>query len=62
MFYLEIDGEQHYQEKSIERDKIRDEYLKSLGWRGMRIRWSTWQKLDRNEKELIIKAIKEKLK
>lgn len=62
MFYLEIDGEQHYQEKSIERDKIRDEYLKNLGWRGMRIRWSTWQKLDRNEKELIIKSIREKLK
>jgi very-short-patch-repair endonuclease len=62
MFYLEIDGEQHYQEKSIERDKIRDEYLRSLGWRGMRIRWSTWQKLDRNEKELIIKSIREKLK
>ena len=62
MFYLEIDGEQHYQEKSIERDKKRDEYLKNLGWRGMRIRWSTWQKLDRSEKELIIKSIREKLK
>lgn len=62
MFYIEIDGEQHYQEKSIERDKKRDEYLKNLGWRGMRIRWSTWQKLDRSEKELIIKSIREKLK
>ena len=62
MFYLEIDGEQHYQEKSIERDKQRDEYLKNLGWTGMRIRWSTWQKLERIEKENIVKEIKNILK
>lgn len=58
MFYLEIDGEQHYQAKSIERDKKRCEYLTSLGWKGLRIRWSIWQKLNITQKQKIINKIK----
>lgn len=58
MFYLEIDGEQHYQLKSIERDQKRDEYLNSLGWKGLRIRWSVWQKLNFEQKHKIINKIK----
>ena len=37
---IEIDGEQHYRfERHIKHDKIRDEYLKSLGWIILRLPW-----------------------
>lgn len=56
--YVEIDGEQHYQESSIIRDKNRSDYLNSLGWTGMRIRWRDYQKKNEKEKKEIIEKIK----
>lgn len=56
--YVEIDGEQHYLKDSIIRDKKRNEYLSSLGWRGMRIRWSDYQKKNEIEKKYVIEQIK----
>ena len=56
--YIEIDGEQHFQTKAIERDLARDKYLEFLGWKGMRIRWSTFKRLDDNGKIEMINRIK----
>lgn len=43
---IEIDGDQHYLDKRITKsDKRRDEYLKNLGWKVIRIRWSEYKKL-----------------
>ena len=33
---IEIDGSQHYEKEGIEKDKIRDEYFKSLGLKVLR--------------------------
>lgn len=61
--YLEIDGEQHYQEKSIERDEKRTQNLSSKGWKLiMRIRWSAWQTYNEIEKKKVIEFIKDSLK
>lgn len=59
--YIEVDGEQHYNDnKVIEHDKIRTEWLSELGWTCVkRIRWSTYKKLSYEEKEIIINEIKE---
>lgn len=57
--YVEIDGEQHYRfQENIERDKQRDEYLNNLGWKGIRIKWSDYKKLDYEEKHKIIEQIR----
>lgn len=57
--YLEIDGEQHYQEKSIERDKKRTEKLKERGWNIiMRIRWAEWKTYSYDKRIEILKTIK----
>lgn len=50
--YVEIDGEQHYVDRTIvEHDKKRTEKLNALGWICLRrIRWSEYQKLSQNEK------------
>lgn len=38
---IEVDGSQHYRSpENIEHDRIRNEYLKSKGWRIYRINWS----------------------
>lgn len=56
---IEIDGEQHYADpRIVESDIRRDEFMKSNGWKVMRIRWSEYQKLSRNEKEQVINNIK----
>ncbi|MEK6860820.1 MAG: DUF559 domain-containing protein [Nanoarchaeota archaeon] len=34
---VEIDGKQHLEERAIEHDRIRDEWLKSQGWIILRI-------------------------
>jgi very-short-patch-repair endonuclease len=61
--YLEIDGEQHYQEKSIERDEKRTRNLATKGWKLiMRIRWAVWKTYDENEKKKVIEIIKDSLK
>lgn len=33
---IELDGGQHYEDNAIEKDKIRDEYLKNLGLKVLR--------------------------
>ena len=35
-FVIELDGGQHYSDKGIEKDRLRDEYLSSLGLRVLR--------------------------
>jgi len=58
---IEIDGEQHYLDKRIvESDNRRNRYLQELGWKVIRVRWSHYNKLSRNEKEqFIINFMKE---
>lgn len=61
--YLEIDGEQHYNdEKIIEHDKERTELLKKAGWTLIdRIRWSEFSILSFEEKKKKIAELKEQL-
>ena len=60
---VEIDGEQHYQEKSIERDEKRTQNLSSKGWELiMRIRWAEWKTYSEIEKKRVIEIIKDSLK
>ena len=59
MKYVEIDGEQHYSEYMIEHDIERTLYLENLGWKGIRIRWSEYQKLNFENKKIKIQEIKE---
>jgi hypothetical protein len=48
---LEVDGEQHYADERIVRsDKRRTEYLESIGWKVVRIRWSDYQKKSAEDK------------
>jgi very-short-patch-repair endonuclease len=57
--YLEIDGEQHYvDEKIIKHDVKRTIILKNLGWSGLRIRWSEFNKKTFEEKQKQILQIK----
>jgi very-short-patch-repair endonuclease len=57
--YFEVDGDQHYLDKRIyESDLKRNQYLSELGWRGMRLRWSTYKKLQIEQRLLIIQQIK----
>ena len=56
--YVEIDGEQHYSDYMINHDKERDNYLLKLGWEGLRIRWSEYQKMTDIEKQNKIIEIK----
>lgn len=59
MKYIEIDGHQHTDtEYMIQHDKERDQYLENLGWKGMRIRWSEYKKLNIEERKKIIYNIK----
>ena len=61
--YLEIDGEQHYQKKSIERDEKRTQNLATKGWKLiMRIRWAEWKTYSEIEKKTVIEIIKDSLK
>ena len=57
--YVEIDGEQHYTPEMIKHDKIRSDYLYSLGWKELRIRWKEYKKMSSKEKENKIQEIKE---
>jgi len=53
---IELDGSQHYEEKGIKKDKIRDEYFESLGLKVLR-----FSNLDvlRNLNEVLEKIYKE---
>lgn len=52
---IEIDGSQHYRdENSIQHDKERNEYLKSIGWKIYRIKWADFKENAKEEiKELV---------
>lgn len=55
---LEIDGEQHYlDQRIVESDIRRTEFLENEGWTIIRIRWSEYQKLDRRKKEIFVRKI-----
>lgn len=57
--YFEVDGEQHYDPKSIIRDNNRKIELEKLGWKCIgKIRWSKYQKLSFKEKKEIIDELK----
>lgn len=61
--YFEVDGEQHYLDKRIvNHDIIRCENLLRLGWKGIRIRWSHFQKLSDIEKKQELERIISELK
>lgn len=51
MKYVEIDGDQHNSEYMIKHDKERDLYLENLGWKGMRIKWSEYKKMNLEDKQ-----------
>jgi very-short-patch-repair endonuclease len=52
MIDLEIDGNQHYlDERIVESDKRRTEYLENQGWTIVRVRWSEYQKLSKHDRE-----------
>ena len=60
MIALEVDGNQHYDDKKImESDKRKNQCLNDLGWTVLRIRWSYYQKLPRKERKRVIKQIRE---
>ena len=59
MIDIEIDGSQHINDKRIiEHDKTRNKYLSDLGWKIIRINWSEWQKMSRQEKIEFISKLK----
>lgn len=56
---IEIDGNQHYyDEKIIESDKRRTEFLENDGWDIIRINWSEYQKMNFGEKNKFIIELK----
>jgi very-short-patch-repair endonuclease len=59
---IEIDGNQHYDDKKIvESDKRRTAYLEDNGWDVIRIRWSDYNKLLYDEKLEFVKTLKKYL-
>lgn len=60
--YVEIDGEQHYSDYMLKHDKERETFLLSLGWIGIRIRWSYFKSLNNEQKQNEIEKIKDFLK
>ncbi len=55
---IEIDGDQHYLDKKIvESDKRRNEYLDKLGWDIIRVKWSEYKSLSKDNKERYIKSL-----
>lgn len=63
MLYLEIDGEQHYVDKRIvDHDKKRTAFLEALGWKGIRVRWSHFKKMNDADKITIVDEIRSMMK
>jgi very-short-patch-repair endonuclease len=55
---LEIDGCQHRLDpKIVEHDKKRNQNLIDLGWRIIRINWANFQKLNQEEKKIIVNSL-----
>ena len=53
---LEIDGDQHHLDQRIVKSDIRrNEYLSSLGWKTIRVKWSDYKKLD--DKKTFVEGI-----
>lgn len=50
------------QKKGIQHDIKRTDFLKTLGWNGMRIRWAEYKKLSYDDKHKIVIQIKDFLK
>lgn len=56
--YIEVDGEQHYTEDGLKRDKERTMILENLGWKCLkRIRWSEYQKMNFDERKEFLENI-----
>lgn len=59
---IEIDGDQHYLDpRVVESDKRRNQFLEEKGWKVFRVKWSSYQKLSKPEKEEVVKEIKKLL-
>lgn len=58
MKYVEIDGNQHKLEYMRKHDIERDEYLRELGWTGIRVCWSEYKTLSEEEKREVVQKIK----
>lgn len=59
---LEIDGEQHFRtQRAIDRDLRRNQILEDNGFKVIRVRWSHYQKMPREEKESFLSNLKEML-
>lgn len=58
--YFEVDGDQHYLDKRIvESDIRRNAFFTERGWIGMRLRWSTYQRLSHEQKIDVVNRIKQ---
>jgi very-short-patch-repair endonuclease/transposase-like protein len=56
---IEIDGNQHYtDEKIIESDKRRDQFLRDFGWEIVRIEWKEFKKLNDIDRRDFIQRLK----
>lgn len=52
---LEIDGDQHYLDDVIVKsNKRRDKFLKELGWEVVRVKWSDYMKMNKENKDIYI--------
>ena len=57
-YYFEVDGEQHYTEKGLEHDKIREKFLLENGYICIgRCRWRSFIKLEKEDKEKYIHGL-----
>lgn len=60
--YFEVDGETHYTEEGVKHDQERALKLEKAGWSLVdRCRWSNYQKLSEENKEIYIKNILNKI-
>ena len=61
---IEIDGDQHYlDERIIESDKRRNQYLENLGWKIIRIKWSNYKRLvDKQDRKDYVNSIIEQIR
>lgn len=57
--YIQIDGQSHYTDKkTIKIDEERTQYLKELGWEGIRIRWKEYKRMTLDDRKQTISNIK----
>lgn len=57
--YVQIDGQSHYvDKKTIKIDEERTQYLKELGWEGIRIRWKEYRRMTLDDRKQTISNIK----